>query len=201
MTSLWIKLCGMTSPEAVAAALESGADAIGFVFAPSVRRVTPAHAAELAAPARGRLACVAVTQHPTTAELQQILEQFAPDLLQTDHADLAALVLPPTLEVLPVLRIGASLPDVLPHRALCEGARSGSGHITDWTQAATLARRMQLVLAGGLHSENVAAAIRAVSPYGVDASSGLESAPGVKSAMKIREFVRAARAAHVGVVR
>ena len=61
---MWIKICGMTSAEAVAAALEAQVDAIGFVFAPSSRQVTPEQAAKLAAPARGRALCIAVTQHP-----------------------------------------------------------------------------------------------------------------------------------------
>jgi phosphoribosylanthranilate isomerase len=67
--------------------------------------------------------------------------------------------------------------------------------VGDWAAAAQLARQMQLVLAGGLSAANVAAAIRAVHPFGVDASSGLESAPGIKSVAKIRDFVSAARAA------
>jgi phosphoribosylanthranilate isomerase len=75
-----------------------------------------------------------------------------------------------------------------------EGARSGSGEVADWVAAERLARRRELVLAGGLNAHNVGSAIRAVRPYGVDVSSGVESAPGCKSAQKIAEFVDAARA-------
>jgi phosphoribosylanthranilate isomerase len=87
----FVKICGMTDARSVQAALEAGADAIGFVFAPSVRQVTPQEAAKLALPARGRALCVAVTQHPVEAKLQSIFELFKPDVLQTDAEDLAGI--------------------------------------------------------------------------------------------------------------
>jgi phosphoribosylanthranilate isomerase len=192
---LWVKICGMTDAEAVSAALEAGADAIGFVFATSVRRATPALAWELAQRARGRLQCVAVTQHPSREHVDAILTQFAPDILQTDAVDLPDLVLAGRCVALPVLRSGQALPAVLPSRLLFEGPVSGTGRIADWSGAAALARRCELVLAGGLSPANVAAAVRAVQPFGVDVSSGVEEAPGRKSPQKIFDFVRAARAA------
>lgn len=195
-TRLWVKICGATSPEAVAAALDAGADAIGFVFAPSVRRVEPAQAAKLAAPARGRLCCVAVMQHPAQDEVDQVLEEFRPDLLQTDGDDFDALELPATLGRLPVLRAGHEWPETLPARALFEGPVSGSGALADWSRAAELrARGVAVVLAGGLTPDNVDAAVRAAHPYGVDVSSGVESAPGIKCTGKIARFVAAARVA------
>jgi phosphoribosylanthranilate isomerase len=193
---MWIKVCGMTTPAAVEAALAAGVDAIGFVFARSVRQVEPAAARALAAPARGRAACVAVTLHPEARALQEILGVFAPDLLQTDATDLANLA-PGTVHcpVLPVLRGGSPPPAPLPARLLFEGPVSGSGETADWSRARELALRTQLVLAGGLRPANVANAIARVHPYGVDVSSGVESQPGVKSPALILEFVEAARAA------
>lgn len=192
---MWVKVCGMNSAEAVEAAVAAGADAIGFVFAPSPRRVQPCRASELAAPARGRVACIAVTQHPDAALIEEILEVFRPDVLQTDAADLDALGLRGRCATLPVLRTGAAPPLALPPRVLFEGPRSGAGQRTDWSAAAALARRCELVLAGGLDAINVGEAIRRVQPFGVDVSSGVESAPGVKSPRRISEFVHAARAA------
>jgi phosphoribosylanthranilate isomerase len=192
---MWIKICGMTTPEAVAAALEAQADAIGFVFAESPRRLTAEHAARLARPARTRLRCVAVSRHPAQAQVDEILEVFAPDVLQTDWSDLARLRLPQALELLPVVRAGEEPPRALPRRLLFEGPVSGSGRASDWREAAPLARRAQLVLAGGLNARNVAAAIVAVQPFGVDVSSGVEVRPGVKSPQEIVNFVAAARAA------
>jgi phosphoribosylanthranilate isomerase len=87
------------------------------------------------------------------------------------------------------------LPDPLPERLLFEGPVSGIGETADWSKAAALARRTQLILAGGLNPSNVADAIKRVKPFGVDVSSGVESSPGVKDAQKILDFVRAARAA------
>ena len=86
---------------------------------------------------------------------------------------------------------------MLPTRCLVEGPRSGTGQVADWTLAAAMAARTQVVLAGGLHAGNVAAAVQAVRPWGVDVSSGVESAPGVKDAARIHQFVFAARQALV----
>jgi phosphoribosylanthranilate isomerase len=192
---MWVKICGITSEEAAAAALAAHADALGFIFAPSVRRLTPQQAARLADPARGRASLVAVTLHPDQAEVDEIIATLRPDVLQSDAADFARLQLPDALLRLPVLRSSTHAQSMTSGRFLFEGARSGSGEIGDWNTAARLARSGELILAGGLNRENVAAAIRAVGPYGVDVSSGVEIAPGRKSAEKISQFIAAARAA------
>lgn len=191
----FIKICGMTTPVAVDAALACEVDAIGFVFAPSVRQVDTRAANALAARARHKLACVAVTRHPTPAAIDEILREFKPDILQTDLDDLDGLELPETLSVLPVLRPGPQPACALPRRVLFEGPVSGSGRTTDWAAAAELARRSQVILAGGLDPANVGLAIRQVRPFGVDVSSGVEETPGVKSAEKMEKFVAAARVA------
>jgi len=191
----FIKVCGMTTPEAVSMALDCEVDAIGFVFANSVRRVSTQRASELAAPARHRVACVAVTRHPSREEVATILREFKPDILQTDLDDIDRLDLPQTLSVLPVMRAGPAPACALPRRVLFEGPVSGSGQTTDWQQAAELARRVEVILAGGLHTGNVGDAIRQVQPFGVDVSSGVERSPGIKSIQKIEQFVAAARAA------
>jgi len=193
---LWVKICGSTTAVAVAAAIEAGADAVGFVFATSVRRISPSQATKLAAPARGRLRCVAVMQHPQPDEVAEVLAEFRPDVLQTDAGDFATLELPASLERLPVLRAGQEFPPSMPQRALFEGPVSGAGAVPDWARAAVLrAQGIELVLAGGLTAANVGAAIRTVRPWGVDVSSGVESAPGIKSAEMITRFVAAARVA------
>ena len=171
-------------------------DAIGFVFAASVRQVTPQRASELAGPARHKLACVAVTRHPTRAEVDEILRDFRPDILQTDIEDIDSLALPQTLSVLPVMRppVDACM-CIAAGRVLFEGPVSGSGQTTDWQAAAELARRCEVILAGGLNPLNVGIAVRHVRPFGVDVSSGVEDQPGIKSADKIEKFVAAARMA------
>jgi len=191
----FIKICGMTTPAAVSAALACEVSAIGFVFATSVRRLTTQRASELAAPARNRVACVAVTRHPTRESVEAILRDFKPDILQTDIEDLEGLELPRTLSVLPVMRPETQSAFPLPGRVLFEGPMSGSGLTTDWEAAAELALRCQLILAGGLNPLNVGIAMRQVRPFGVDVSSGVEDQPGIKSADKIEKFVAAARMA------
>jgi phosphoribosylanthranilate isomerase len=192
---MWIKICGITAEDAVAAALEARADAVGFIFAPSVRRLTPEQAARLAGPARGRAKLIAVGLHPDQSLVDEIIAVLKPDALQTELEDFEQLRLPESLTRLPVLRANACADGKAPRRFLFEGARSGSGEVSDWKSAARLARQGELVLAGGLNADNVAAAIRAVGPFGVDVSSGVESAPGRKSSEKIMQFVAAARAA------
>ena len=192
---MWIKICGMTTAAAVEAALEAQVDAIGFVFASSLRELTPAVAATLARPARGRVRCVAVMQHPTQEAVDEVLRTFAPDLLQSDAGDFARLRLPATLDTLAVVREGTALPVPLPARLMFEGPASGRGRVSDWSIAAALAPHTELVLAGGLSEANVAAAIAQVHPFGVDVSSGVEESPGVKSPAAIARFVAAVRAA------
>jgi phosphoribosylanthranilate isomerase len=195
MSTFFIKICGLTTAEAVEAALNEGADAIGFVFAESRRQVTPQQANELAKPARGKAKCVAVTRHPNQRNVDEILSLFSPDVFQTDAEDFATLTLPVTVERLPVVRAGGAEPEPLPARVLFEGPVSGTGTTADWVAARRFARRTQLILAGGLSPENIVQAIAEVQPFGVDVSSGVEQSPGIKSPERIARFVRCARAA------
>ena len=192
---MFIKICGLTDEDAVTAVLEAGADALGFVFAPSVRRVSPQQAAQLAQPARGRALCVAVMKQPTRTEVDEVLAIFAPDWLQLDHGDAASLPVTAPHRLLPVYREHEPLPELLPETLLFEGRLSGTGRTADWELARRAATRTRVVLAGGLTADNVAAAIRSVRPWGVDVSSGVESAPGKKSTQRIHHFVAAARTA------
>jgi phosphoribosylanthranilate isomerase len=199
--SIWVKVCGLTTPDAVAAAVEAGVNAVGFVFAESKRRVTPGQAAELARDVPRHIVRVAVMLHPSQAELDAVWSQFRPEILQTDADDLATLQVPAGLQVTPVFRAGRELPATLPMRLLFEGPVSGTGETTDWSEAASLAARTQLILAGGLKPANVAEAIATAHPFGVDVSSGVEARPGVKDPQKIYDFVRNARAADNGAMK
>lgn len=190
---VFIKICGMTSESAVVAAVECGVDAVGFVFAPSPRQLTPKKAAALSAAAPRDLLRVAVTQHPGQELIDEICRWLEPDWLQTDVEDLAALDIPVNVHALPVLRAGRMLPVPFPARVLFEGPVSGSGAVSDWRHAASFPETAQVILAGGLNADNVVQAIEQVHPFGVDVSSGVESAPGVKDARRMAEFVTAVR--------
>jgi phosphoribosylanthranilate isomerase len=189
---LWIKICGLTTAEGVTAAVEAGVDAIGFVFAASQRRVTAEHAATLVRDVPERIKRIAVMQHPAQALVDEVWQVLRPDVLQTDAEDLDELNVPQELQVIPVVR-PATAQRALAARILFEGPVSGTGATSDWTMARQLAGRTELILAGGLNAANVVQAIRAVQPFGVDVSSGVEHEPGRKDPRKIHEFVAAAR--------
>lgn len=191
-----VKICGLTDDAAVAAAVASGADAVGFVFADSVRRISVRRAAEICKAVPKTIKRVAVMMHPTNEEWQEVSSDFRPDVLQTDLADFDYLDVPPDVERWPVLREGGIRDAIgLPHTFVYEGQRSGHGETVNWGAAAQMAKRGKLILAGGLDISNVAQAINEVRPFGVDVSSGVESAPGKKNPEQIRAFIEAVRIA------
>ncbi len=192
--SVLVKVCGLREKHHVDDAVEAGADALGFVFAESPRQVTPALARSISEHVPAQVKRVAVMLHPSNDEWLAVLKEFAPDVLQTDARDFDSLEVPEIVERWPVYREGNSVPDS-DSTYVYEGPKSGHGETVDWSAAAELARRGNMVLAGGLNPDNVAKAIRRVRPFGVDASSGLESAPGQKDLHLITEFISAARAA------
>ena len=194
-----MKICGLSTPRAVAAAVTAGADAVGFVFAESPRRVTPRRARDLCAGLSPVMVRVAVMRHPAPAEWQAVAEEFAPDWLQTDADDFAALAVTDRFGRLPVYR-DTRLPDDTvggEEPLLFEAGVSGAGQLADWDRAAQLARSCKLVLAGGLTPDNVGDAIAAVRPWGVDVSSGVESKRGVKDVGRIAAFIQAVRVAEL----
>ena len=189
--TLFVKICGVTDDIAAETCVETGVDAVGFVFAESPRRIAPEDAARIAATLPARIAKVAVFRRPTADEVQRVLDVFAADFVQADHDTLPSLG---GVEALPVYREGE---DIAPGdtRFLFEGPLSGAGQTVDFAEAARLARRGGMILAGGLRPDNVAGAIKIVRPWGVDVSSGVEKDPALKSPALIRSFVAAARAA------
>lgn len=194
--SVFVKVCGMRDAACVTAAVDAGADAVGFVFADSVRKISPAEARTVAEDVPEHVKKVAVMRHPANEAWQAVLTEFAPDVLQTDAEDFASLDVPDHVVRWPVLRQRGGEPVAqMPEVFVYEGPLSGAGKTVDWTEAAGIAAQGRMILAGGLDADNVAAAIHTVRPWGVDASSGLESSPGVKDIERIRKFIVAVRAA------
>ena len=192
---MFVKICGLNSPEAVEAAVAAGADALGFVFAESPREVTPELAKALCAGVPPNVVRVAVMRHPHKEQWERVLEVFEPTWLQTDADDFRWIKLPPSCVALPVYRDSNAPADSdLPDRLLFEGTHSGSGRVADWDEASGLARVAEVILAGGLTVDNLEDAVKFVRPWGVDVSSGVERARGEKDPQKIREFVARARA-------
>ncbi|PZN13222.1 MAG: phosphoribosylanthranilate isomerase [Bacillota bacterium] len=216
MVRLWVKICGIRDEEAALAALEAGADAIGFVFAESPRRVDPATTGRIAATLRARAAAAglpipALVGVFVNAPVERVLATArAAGLthvqLHGDEGDTDVQALQASgLSVIKAVGVAPGTP--LPPNALstpadlvlldrCEpGRRGGTGRTADWVVAAAVAQRRPVILAGGLRPDNVAEAVRAVRPWGVDISSGVERARGVKDPHLIARFVRAARLA------
>lgn len=211
MTRTRIKICGITREQDLAAAVAAGADALGFVFyAPSPRYVTPSRAAQLLAlvPAFVTKVGLFVNESPTT--VQAVLAQVPLDLLQF-HGDedaaycsqfnkpwIKAARVKPGFDLLEYAAAFADAPGVsgLLLDAYVEGY-GGGGETFDW---ALIPRSLPLpvILSGGLHPGNIAAAVRAVRPWAVDVSSGVEVSRGIKDVQKIIEFIAGVRDADAG---
>lgn len=191
-----VKICGLRDAASVSAAIAAGADALGFVFADSVREIHPQQAARITSNMPPGVLRVAVMRHPDPERWREVEAVFAPDVLQTDAADFDYLPMLDGIVRWPVIRENRyDERQALPETFVYEGAASGAGQRVDWQRAARAATRGRMILAGGLDCDNVGEAIRTVSPYGIDVSSAVESAPGRKDPRLIEAFVAAARAA------
>ena len=193
-----IKICGISDVAGAVAAAQAGADAVGFIFDESVRRVTPHQATAIASHLPENIDRVAVFLTPTLDEIERTLKLFSAHLAQADHSSVAGTV---SFQVLPVFRESVGAFDRVEEyvasnsngRFVYEGERSGIGQTVDWTEAHRIGRLGRMTLAGGLTPDNVGEAIRTVRPFGVDVSSGVESRPGVKDPDRIKAFVEAVR--------
>ncbi len=209
-----VKICGLNSMQAAEAALAAKADFGGLVFFPkSPRHVSLEAARTLAALLRGKARVVALLVDPNDEEVAAVASAIAPDLIQLHGketparvASVASLTQRPVIKALPV----AEAEDLLAARAYEDVADyllfdakanafatrpGGLGTAFDWQLLSGTSFKRPWGVAGGLSPENVARAIRIASPCFVDASSGVEDAPGQKSAEKIAAFVSAARGA------
>lgn len=209
-----IKICGLSTPETLEAALAAGAEMIGLNFHPkSPRYVTPERAAELADQARGRTGIVALVVDYTPEQAAELARIVRPDWMQLHGRETPEQVAAIRAATgLPVMKaLGVATAADLDQIALYHGVADrilldakppkdaaypgGHGRPFDWTLLSSLDPAFRFMLSGGLDPANVAEAIRITRPVGVDVSSGVESAPGVKDVDRIAEFVRAARSA------
>lgn len=198
---MYIKVCGLTDPHAIDAAQAAHVDAIGFVHAPtSLRHLTPPHISTLTATVDCTIDTVLVVATTPIADALALAESAGVSVLQLhgqyndDDVAYAAARFPrvwraTSLSANPNLTVGAYGEELL----LLDAPQAGSGHTWDFAALAHQRPTGRWLLAGGLTPDNVADAITTTSPWGVDVSSGVESAPGVKDPAKIAAFVQAAR--------
>ena len=185
-----VKICGLSTEEAVGTAVSAGADYIGFVFAPSKRQVTLDQAAELAKIIPSDVKKVGVFVSPSRAQLLEVIDKVGLDLVQV-HGQIADDV----FEDLPCDSIQAVQVDGeghVPHSQadylLFDAPVAGSGQTFDWGQLDTTGLNQPFFIAGGLKEDNVVQAIQHFTPYAVDVSSGVET-DGQKDHEKIRRFI------------
>jgi phosphoribosylanthranilate isomerase len=220
MMSIWIKICGNTTLEDALLSVAAGADAVGFVFAPSPRRVTAAQAAAIVPQLPSAIEKIGVFVDAPLEEIAATVQSCGLTGVQLHFAAEPALParlhqrLGPELRILRVMRFDVE--NAEQHTAqLAEHARNphvdavlidsrtataagGTGVTFDWIEARKTvffeATELKRIAAGGLNPANVAEAIHALRPWGVDVASGVEAAPGRKDPARVREFVRRARA-------
>jgi len=201
---VFVKICGITRvPDAVHAA-EQGATAIGFVlWARSPRAITVERAAEIAAELPPHVMRVGVFVNEPVESIRSIAERAHLTAIQLhgdEPPDYAAALDWPVFRAVSMADLNYATEAWTSETALLVDnidpvRRGGTGAVIDWSQAAAVAQTRRVVLAGGLTVDNVASAIRAVRPFGVDVSSGVEAAPGVKDSQKVTEFIANAREA------
>jgi phosphoribosylanthranilate isomerase len=201
-----IKICGITRAEDAELAVGLGAHALGFVLWPrSPRCISVADAARIVRTLSPLVTSVGVFVDPTRDELVCAVEEGGFSAIQV-HGDMARwdVIRSVSSHLIRAVRLGGGRdgiePDVDEATTVLLDAHDpvrmgGTGQVIDWTRAAAVAARRRLILAGGLTPTNVADAIRAVRPYGVDVASGVEARPGIKDPVKLRAFVEAARGA------
>jgi len=211
--SLIVKICGLSTRETLDVALQAGADMVGFVFFPaSPRHIGLEIARELGRQAKGRAIKVALTVDADDATLANVVEALQPDILQLHGKETVARLRDVKqtfgLQVMKAIPVEtpadlASLPGytavadriLFDARAPKEATRPGGlGAVFDWHVLENLDLKRPFMVSGGLHAGNVAEAVRISRAGGVDVSSGVERAPGVKDPEMIRAFIRAARA-------
>jgi len=210
--SLLVKICGLSTRETLDAALAAGADMVGFVFfPPSPRHLSLESARELGRQAAGRAIKVANTVDADDATFANIVETLQPDLLQLHGRESVARLRDIKQKFgLPVMKAmaieTASDLEILPGyaavadrilfdaRAPKDATRPGGlGAVFDWQILEGLALELPFMVSGGLTADNIAEAVRVTRASGVDVSSGVERAPGVKDPLMIERFIRAAR--------
>jgi phosphoribosylanthranilate isomerase len=199
---MWVKICGITSEEDALLAVALGADAVGFIFAPSPRQMSPAAVHAIARRLPPEILTVGVFRDEMPQKVVDTVNKAglrAAQLHGNESREDCGYV---SVRVPIVMKVFAAGDGRLARASeygadiiMIDAESPGSGKVFDWRLAEGAPKGRRLVLAGGLDPSNVADAIRTVHPWGVDVATGVESSPGKKDPGKVRAFIQAARAA------
>jgi phosphoribosylanthranilate isomerase len=203
-----IKICGTTSEDDALLAVAMGANAIGFIFAPSPRQVSPQRVADIVKRLpREDILTVGVFRDDAPRRVVEVVYAAGLQAAQLhgrespDDVKWVRQRVPMVIKAFPagdirVSRAGDFGADVI----MLDAPDPGSGQVFDWALAGDLPEGQRLLVAGGLDADNVASAIMRMKPWGVDVVSGVEASPGLKDPMKVKAFVEAARRAEAALV-
>jgi phosphoribosylanthranilate isomerase len=199
---MFVKICGITNEDDALLAVAMGADAIGFVFAPSPRQIAPQKAYDITRRLPPEVLTVGVFRNEHPRRVVEIGHRSGVKAVQLHGRETPAQTMEITGHFRWTIKAFAAGDENLPgadrygtDMILLDAPSPGSGKVFDWSLAGEAPSSLNLILAGGLTPDNVAAAVREVEPWGVDVSSGVERSPGRKDPMAVKRFVENARAA------
>jgi phosphoribosylanthranilate isomerase len=199
---MFVKICGITNEDDALFAVAMGADAVGFVFAPSTRQIAPQQVFDITRRLPPEILTVGVFRDEAPSRVIDIVNRSGVRAAQMHGHESPADVALVAAQVRWVIK-GFAAGSTDARRAdefgtdmiLVDALTPGSGTMFDWSLAAEVPDGPKLILAGGLSPDNVAAAVRQVQPWGVDVSTGVEKSPGKKDALKVKAFIERARQA------
>ena len=202
---MFIKICGITNEQDALLAVALGADALGFVFAPSPRQIAPGLARDIVKRLPPEIMTVGVFRNEHPSRVIEIVNEARLQGAQLHGHESIAITAEVSAQVRFVIKAvvagsaDASNADLFSSDAvLVDGLNPGSGTTYDWDLLSQLPDSVHFILSGGLTADNVASGIEQVRPWGVDVSSGVEKSPGLKDAVKLRHFITNARDAALG---
>jgi phosphoribosylanthranilate isomerase len=199
---MFVKICGVTNEDDALLAVAMGADAVGFVFAPSPRQIAPQQAYDITRRLPPEILTVGVFRDEHPRRVVDIVHRAgvkAAQLHGSETNEVVAEVARSVRWVIKALPAGSpkvgQAAELATDLLLLDAPTPGSGQLFDWSLAGEAPEGMRVILAGGLDPDNVVEAIGAVEPWGIDVSTGVERSPGKKDALKLKRFIERARSA------
>ncbi|MGI9645092.1 MAG: phosphoribosylanthranilate isomerase [Ilumatobacteraceae bacterium] len=199
---MFVKICGVTSEDDALLAVAMGADAVGFIMAPSKRQIAPQKVYDITRRLPPEILTVGVFRDELPSRVVELAHKAGVKGVQLHGRETAAQTVEVAGHFRWVIKVFAAGNELLPRAdqygtdmIMLDGPNPGSGKVFDWSLAGDAPDSVKLILSGGLTPENVSGAIAEVEPWGVDVATGVESAPGRKDPMAVKRFIENARSA------